>query len=70
MCDITTHIFEVSNSMTILGLPTEMFLVFVLTFFAGTIGAAHYLVVHVLMNKPVDESGLQNTIAGRNKDGS
>lgn len=41
--------------MAILGMPTGMFLVFVATLVAGSIGAAHYLIVHIIMGKPVDE---------------
>lgn len=41
--------------MAILGMPTGMFLVFVATLVAGSMGAAHYLIVHVIMGKPVDE---------------
>ncbi|MFB6201066.1 MAG: hypothetical protein ABEI98_03555 [Halorhabdus sp.] len=42
--------------MTILGMPTSMFLVFVATLLAGSIGAIHYVVVHVLMGRPVEET--------------
>lgn len=41
--------------MAVLGMPTGMFLVFVATLVAGSIGAAHYLIVHVIMGKPVAE---------------
>lgn len=37
-------------------MPTAMFLVFVATLLAGSLGAIHYLVVHVIMGKPVEES--------------
>ncbi|WP_227357510.1 hypothetical protein [Haladaptatus salinisoli] len=47
--------------MTILGLPLDMFLVFALTLIAGSLGALHFVVVHVLLGKPVDESGLEKT---------
>ncbi|MEF8801636.1 MAG: hypothetical protein V5A38_10795 [Halolamina sp.] len=42
--------------MTILGMPTAMFLVFVATLIAGSIGALHYLIVHIIMGKPVAEN--------------
>ncbi|MDX1748541.1 MAG: hypothetical protein R3324_21620 [Halobacteriales archaeon] len=42
--------------MSVLGMPTDMFLVFVLTLIAGSIGAIHYTVVHVIMGRPVDET--------------
>ncbi|AEN05982.1 hypothetical protein [Halolamina sp.] len=42
--------------MTILGMPTAMFLVFVATLIAGSIGAFHYLIVHIIMGKPVVEN--------------
>ena len=38
--------------MTVLGLPLAMFLVFVATILAGSIGALHYLIVHRLMGRP------------------
>ena len=41
--------------MAILGMPLDMFLVFVATILAGSLGAIHYVVVHVIMGKPVDE---------------
>lgn len=33
-----------------------MFLVFVATLIAGSLGAIHFTVVHVIMGKPVDET--------------
>lgn len=42
--------------MTVLGMPTEMFLVFVATLVAGSLGAVHYVIVHVIMGKPVAEN--------------
>ncbi|MEE6210433.1 hypothetical protein U3A55_09715 [Salarchaeum sp. III] len=39
--------------MTVLGLPTTTFLVFVATALAGSIGMLHYLIVHVFLGKPV-----------------
>lgn len=47
--------------MTILGMPTAMFLVFVATLLAGSLGAIHYVVVHVLMGKPFDETIRDNS---------
>jgi hypothetical protein len=47
--------------MSVLGMPTTMFLVFVATLVAGSLGAAHYLVVHVVMGRPVDEYIRDNT---------
>lgn len=38
--------------MTILGLPLSMFLVFVGTIAAGSLGGIHYVVAHVIMGKP------------------
>ena len=37
--------------MTVLGLPLSMFLVFVATVIAGSLGAIHYVIVHVIMGK-------------------
>lgn len=42
--------------MTVLGMPMEMFLVFVATLVAGSLGAVHYVIVHVIMGKPVAEN--------------
>ena len=41
--------------MEILGLPLPMFLVFVGTVLAGSLGAIHYVIVHVIMGKPFAE---------------
>jgi hypothetical protein len=38
--------------MTILGLPTSMFLVFMLTILAGCLGAIHYTIVHIILKRP------------------
>ena len=46
--------------MPVLGMPTAMFLVFVATLIAGSLGFLHFMIVHVFMGKPVDE-----TIRGR-----
>ena len=45
----------------ILGLPTAMFLIFVATLVAGCLGAIHYVTVHVIMGRPVEEYIRQNT---------
>jgi hypothetical protein len=37
-------------------MPTEMFLVFVATLIAGSLGAGHFVIVHVIMGKPIDEN--------------
>lgn len=41
--------------MTVFGMPTSMFLVFIATILAGSMGAIHYVVVHVILGKPVNE---------------
>lgn len=41
--------------MTTFGLPMSMFLVFVATILAGSIGAIHYVIWHVIMGKPFAE---------------
>lgn len=41
--------------MNTLGLPTSMFLVFVATVLAGSLGAIHYVIVHVVLGKPFAE---------------
>ncbi len=41
--------------MPTFGLPTSMFLVFVATILAGSLGAIHYLIVHVIMGRPFAE---------------
>ena len=43
--------------MTILGLPLSMFLVFVATILAGSLGAIHFVVVHVVMGRPFPDEG-------------
>lgn len=37
-------------------MPTAMFLVFVATILAGCAGAIHYVIIHIVMGKPVNES--------------
>lgn len=41
--------------MTTLGMPTSMFLVFVATILAGSAGAIHYVIWHVILGKPFAE---------------
>lgn len=41
--------------MSTLGLPTPMFLVFVATILAGSLGAIHYVIVHIIMGRPFAE---------------
>lgn len=41
--------------MTILGLPLPMFLVFAATLLAGSLGAIHFLVVHIWLARPIRE---------------
>jgi len=36
----------------ILGLPPEMALVFLATIFAGSLGAIHYLIFHIILRHP------------------
>jgi hypothetical protein len=47
--------------MSVLGMPTAMFLVFVATLLAGSLGAIHYVAVHVIMGKPFDETIRDNS---------
>ena len=42
--------------MPTLGLPTPMFVIFVVTVLAGSLGAVHYLVAHVIMGRPFAET--------------
>lgn len=41
--------------MVVFGMSESMFLVFVATVFAGSLGAIHYVFVHVFLGKPVGE---------------
>lgn len=41
--------------MTVFGMPESMFLVFVASLLAGSLGAIHYVVVHVLLGRPVND---------------
>lgn len=47
--------------MTVFGLPLSMFLVFVATVLAGSLGAIHYVIVHVIMGKgfPDEEAPIE-----------
>lgn len=38
--------------MTVLGMPFSMFLVFVATILAGSLGAIHFVIVHMIMGRP------------------
>ena len=46
----------------ILGMPTAMFLIFVATILAGCAGAIHYITIHVIMGKPVNETIRSKTV--------
>ena len=37
-----------------IGMPTEMFAVFLATLLAGSAAAIHYTVVHVVLGRPVE----------------
>lgn len=50
--------------MTVLGMPTSMFLVFAATLLAGSLGAIHYVVLHVIMDEPVIEKIRQEPARG------
>ena len=41
--------------MPTLGLPPEMFWIFVATVLAGSLGAIHYVVAHVILGRPFAE---------------
>lgn len=43
-----------------LGLPTPMFLIFVATVLAGSLGALHYLVVHIVGGKSFGDDSQTN----------
>jgi len=43
--------------MTVLGLPLPMFLVFAATVLAGSLGAIHYVVFHVVLRRPFADEG-------------
>ncbi|MFC6813125.1 hypothetical protein ACFQGT_17550 [Natrialbaceae archaeon GCM10025810] len=42
-------------NMTIFGMPESTFLVFVATLITGSLGAIHYVVVHVLLGRPIHD---------------
>lgn len=42
--------------MTLFGLPTATVAVFAATVVAGCIGALHYVIAHVLLDRPFGES--------------
>lgn len=52
----------------ILGLPTEMTLVFLATILAGSLGAIHYVIFHILLRRPfpdeVEPATTEKTTAG------
>ena len=41
--------------MTTFGMPTSMFWVFVATVLAGSLGAIHFVIWHVILGKPFAE---------------
>lgn len=45
-------------------MPTPMFLVFVATILAGSLGALHYLVVHIIMGRPFGDEGTRGPARG------
>lgn len=38
--------------MTVLGMPLSMFLVFAATILAGSLGAIHFVVFHMILKRP------------------
>ena len=38
--------------MTILGMPVSMFLVFAATILAGSLGAIHFVIFHLILGRP------------------
>lgn len=57
--------------MTILGMPTSMALIFGATILAGSLGAIHFLIWHVLMGKPFgdEEHAIKRREAGERMSG-
>lgn len=47
-----------------LGLPLSMFLVFVIVILAGSLGAIHYLVVHIVLRRPFGDVPADGLPAG------
>ncbi len=43
--------------MTVLGMPLSMFLVFAATVLAGSLGAIHYVIVHMILKRPFADEG-------------
>ncbi|GEM_PF-2319226 len=56
----------------VLGMPTEMFVVFVATVVAGSLGAIHFVIFHLLMGRPYgdEEVSLERRRAGERTAGS
>ena len=56
----------------VLGMPTEMFLVFAATVVAGSLGAIHFVIFHLLMGRPYgdEEVSLERRRAGERTAGS
>lgn len=50
--------------MTVFGMPESMFLVFLATLFAGSLGALHYVIVHVILGKPINDVAKEHTAEG------
>lgn len=50
--------------MTVFGMPESMFLVFLATLLAGSLGALHYVIVHVMLGKPITEVTRDRTADG------
>lgn len=43
--------------MTVFGMPLSMFLVFAATVLAGSLGAIHYVIVHMILKRPFADEG-------------
>ncbi len=43
--------------MTTLGMPNSMALVFAATILAGSLGAIHFVIVHMIMGRPFSDEG-------------
>ncbi len=50
--------------MTVFGMPESMFLVFLATLLAGSLGALHYAIVHIILGKPINEVKKDHTMEG------
>lgn len=44
--------------MNPLGMPPSMFLVFAVVVLAGSLGAIHYLIVHILLRRPFGDEAV------------